>query len=75
MGVGFATEEVVHSIEQSKQGRPASKSSLAIRYLDENGFPPDEIRLIARKQQGHDTPDLSTSAYELYELLKEQCTQ
>ena len=45
-----------------------------MRILDGQDFPPDQIRLIARKQQGHDTPDLSTSAYDLYELLKEQST-
>jgi len=75
LGIGFATEEAVYSIDQSKLGRPASKSSLTIRHLDEKDFPADEIRLIARKQQGHDTPDLSTSAHDLYKLLKEQGTQ
>lgn len=70
MGVGFATESAVHSMDPSKSGRQAAKPSLAMRMLDEQDFPPDQIRLIARKQQGHDTPDLSASALALYEILK-----
>jgi len=75
MGVGFATESAVHSIESSKPGRQGTKPILSMRMLDEQDFPPDQIRLIARKQQGHDTPDLSTSAYDLYEFLKDQSSK
>jgi DNA-binding transcriptional LysR family regulator len=74
VGVGFATEEAVHSMESSRSGRHSAKPSLQVRLLDEKDFPPDELRLIARKQQGHITPDLSSSAQELYELIKEQCS-
>ncbi|MFY7874431.1 MAG: LysR substrate-binding domain-containing protein [Pirellula sp.] len=70
MGIGFATESAVHSMEPSKPGRQGAKPSLAMRMLDEADFPPDQIRLIARKQQGHDTPDLSASAYDLYDILR-----
>jgi LysR family transcriptional regulator, positive regulator for ilvC len=72
IGVGFATESAVHSMEPTKPRRQGAKQSLAMRMLDEADFPPDQIRLIARKQQGHDTPDLSASAYDLYDLLKSQ---
>ncbi len=72
LGVGFATESAVHSMEPSKSGRQGAKSSLAMRMLDEADFPPDQIRLIARKQQGHSTPDLSTSAKTFFDLLRTQ---
>ncbi len=75
MGVGFATESAVHSMESPKPGRQPTKPNLSMRMLDEQDFPPDQIRLIARKQQGHATPDFSTSAYDLYEILKDQCTR
>ena len=72
MGVGFATEEAVQRLDAPKSGRQRNKPNLSMRYLDEQDFPPDQIRLIARKQQGHDTPDLCASAYDLYELLKKR---
>jgi len=62
MGVGFATKSAVHNMESSNSGRQGANPCLAMRMLDEADFPPDQIRLIARKQQGHNTPDLSTSA-------------
>lgn len=72
LGLAFATELSVESLEASKQGRQGAKPTLTVRMLDERDFPPEQIRLIARRQQGHSTPDLSTSAFSLYELLKEQ---
>lgn len=71
IGVGFVPEQAVHSFEQNLCGRSSSKSGLSIKMLDEKAFPPDEIRVIARKQQGHDTPDLGSLAFEFYKLLKE----
>lgn len=70
IGVGFATESAVHSMEPSKSGRQGTESGLTMRMLNEADFPPDQIRLIARKQQGHNTPDLSNSAKTLFELLR-----
>lgn len=75
MGVGFATESAVLSMDSSKPGRQGTKSGLVMRALDELDFPPDQIRLIARKQQRHDTPDLSASAFDLYRILKAQSSK
>lgn len=72
MGVGFATESAVQSMEPFQLGRQGHKPSLAMRMLDEADFPPDQIRLIARKRQGHNTPDLSASAKTLFDLLRTQ---
>jgi DNA-binding transcriptional LysR family regulator len=72
MGVGFATESAVQSMERFQLGRQGHKPSLAMRMLDEADFPPDQIRLIARKRQGHNTPDLSASAKTLFDLLRTQ---
>lgn len=72
LGVAFATELAVSSFESSKPGRAGAKPSLTVRMLDERDFPAEQIRLIARRQQGHTTPDLSASAFRLYELLKAQ---
>jgi len=43
-----------------------------VKMLHEQDFPPEQIRLIAGKQQGHDTPDLTATAEQFYELLKSQ---
>jgi hypothetical protein len=71
IGVGFATESAVHSMEVPKSGRQGAKPSFAMRMLDETDFPKEQIHLIARKQQGHNTPDLSASAYDLYKTIKD----
>ncbi len=75
VGVGFATEEAVRSMESSRSGRQSVKPSLSVRLLDEKDFPPDQIRLIARKPQGYTKPEFSPAAQELYELIKENFSQ
>ena len=72
LGVGFATVSAVDSLQQAMSRQQSSKSVLQTKFLDEQDFPPDEIRLIARKRQGHDKPDPGPSASVFYELLKEQ---
>jgi DNA-binding transcriptional LysR family regulator len=46
-----------------------SRVKLSSRRLSEEDFPPDHVRLIARKAHGHDAPDLSPPASRLRELL------
>lgn len=70
IGVGFTTEQAAAAFEAMRSSRSGSKPSLVSRYLDENDFPPDQVRLIARKPQGRDTPDLGASAQRLLELLR-----
>ncbi len=70
IGVGFATEQAVSAHEAMRPSRSGSKPSMVVRSLDENDFPPDQVRLIARKPQGRDTPDFGASAQRLLELLR-----
>jgi DNA-binding transcriptional LysR family regulator len=70
IGVGFATEQAVAAYEAMRPSRSGSKPSMVVRSLDENDFPPDQVRLIARKPQGRDTPDFGASAQRLLELLR-----
>lgn len=71
IGVGFATEQAVLAFEALRPARANSKPTLVARYLDEKDFPPDQVRLIARKPQGQDFPDFGTSAQRMFDLLRE----
>ena len=71
IGVGFATEQAVAAFEAMKSTRSTAKSSMVVRSLDESDFPPDQVRLIARKRQGREKPDFGPSAERLLELLRE----
>lgn len=71
IGVGFATEQSLAAFQAARPSRSGAKSSMVGRYLDENDFPPDQVRLIARKPQGRDQPDFGASAQRLLELLRE----
>lgn len=70
LGVGFATEQSFVAFQATRPTRSGAKASMVARYLDENDFPPDPVRLIARKPQGRKTPDFGTSAQRLLELLR-----
>jgi LysR family transcriptional regulator, positive regulator for ilvC len=70
IGVGFATEQAVAAFDALRASRSNVKPSLVARYLDEKDFPPDQVRLIARKPQGQDSPDFGASAQRLQELLR-----
>jgi DNA-binding transcriptional LysR family regulator len=72
IGVGFVSEQAVQSFEQNQFGGKASGAQLSIKMLDEKNSTPDESRLIARKPQGRGTPDLGTTAYRLFELLRQE---
>jgi len=74
MGVGFATEQAIQSMQWNATGRQSSKAAVTVKMLDEQDFPPEQIRVIARRQQGHGTPDLTATAQQFYELLKKQLT-
>ena len=70
IGVGFATEQAVAAFEAMRPTRASSKPSMVVRALDEKDFPPDQVRLIARKPQGRDRPDFGISAQRLLELIR-----
>jgi LysR family transcriptional regulator, positive regulator for ilvC len=70
IGVGFATQRAVAAFEAMKATRTGAKLSLVARALDEHDFPPDQVRLIARKPQGRDTPDFGASAQRFLGLLR-----
>ncbi len=71
LGLALATEQSLQSFESTPVSRSSARSSLSIRYLDEQSFRADEARLIARKRQGQLHPDLSGAALRLVELLRE----
>ncbi len=71
LGLALATEQSLQSFESTPASRSSARSSLSIRYLDEQSFRADEARLIARKRQGQLHPDLSGAALRLVELLRE----
>jgi LysR family transcriptional regulator, positive regulator for ilvC len=71
IGVGLVSEQAVKGFSQDFSGRSAGKARLSVKMLDEQTFTPAEIRVIARKQQGRDTPDLGSIATQFYELVKE----
>jgi len=70
LGVGLTTEQAIQSMRWNATRRQSSKAAVTVKMLDEQDFPPDEIRVIARKQQGRTTPDLTPIAHQFYELLK-----
>ncbi len=71
IGVGFATEQAVAAFEVMRSTKSTAKPSTVVRSLDESDFPPDQVRLIARKRQGRDKPDFGPSAERLHELLQQ----
>lgn len=63
VGVGLVTKSAFDSF----QSRQANK--LNSRLLSTKEFPPDAVRLIARKAHGKDEPELSESARKLFDAL------
>lgn len=64
LGVGFATERAARRFMQT-QGK------LEVRTLSKTAFPPDAVRLIARKAHGADRPLLNPLADAFYQTLRE----
>ena len=52
-----------------------SRGRLTTRPLDPAEFPPDAVRLIARKAHGKEEPDLSNLGKQLADLLRQQAQQ
>lgn len=65
VGVGLVPESAL-SIYAS-----GGRRKLSVRRLTTEDFPPDHVRLIARKAHGQDAPDLSEAAARLRVLLLE----
>ncbi len=64
VGVGLATARSAARFVR-RQGK------LEVRVLDERAFPPDTVRLVARKAHRADEPALSTAAAAFLEVLRE----
>jgi DNA-binding transcriptional LysR family regulator len=65
LGVGLATERAAARFVRGK-GR------LEVRRLDERDFPPDTVRLVARKAPRADRPQLSRPAEAFLQVLRRQ---
>jgi DNA-binding transcriptional LysR family regulator len=63
IGVGLVTDGAIESYKQHRQ------TKFTTRTLDPNEFPPDAIRLIARKAHGRAEPELSELGTAFYRLL------
>ena len=66
VGVGLVTESAVAAFSQH------ASRKLSTRQLGEREFPPDAVRLIARKLHGKDEPELTELGNGLRQLMKEQ---
>jgi DNA-binding transcriptional LysR family regulator len=73
LGVGFATATAVMSMGARPSAKSTAKPTMSTRSLDERDFPPEEVRIITRKPQGQDRPDLNRLAMRLFEFLKKEC--
>src|SRR5262249_38649526 len=66
LGVGLVPQSAVEMF------RERSRCKLTTRPLDPAEFPPDAVRLIARKAHGKDEPDLTDLGTKVATLLREQ---
>jgi LysR family positive regulator for ilvC len=64
-GVGLVPRSAVESFKERRRGK------LTLRPLDAAEFPPDAVRLIARKAHGRNEPDLTELGWKLLAALKE----
>ncbi len=75
LGVGLVTEQAIATENVGKSKIKLSSSAMVHRYLDEQDFPPDSIRLIARQRQGQRVPDLTPIAKQLYTHLQQAISE
>jgi DNA-binding transcriptional LysR family regulator len=66
LGVGLVPHSAVEVF------RRQSRCKLTVRSLDPAEFPPDAVRLIARKAHGREEPDLSELGKRLIAVLRDQ---
>jgi DNA-binding transcriptional LysR family regulator len=66
IGVGLVPETAVEAHRQH------GTRDLTTRKLGENEFPPDAVRMIARKAHGKDEPELTGIGNRLRQLILEQ---
>jgi LysR family positive regulator for ilvC len=66
LGVGLVPRSAVELFQER------SRRKLAVRPLDRAEFPPDAVRLIARKAHGKDEPDLTDLGKTVVALLRKQ---
>jgi DNA-binding transcriptional LysR family regulator len=64
LGVGLVPQSAVELFQER------SRRKLSVRPLDQADFPPDAVRLIARKAHGKDEPDLSDLGKTVAALVK-----
>jgi DNA-binding transcriptional LysR family regulator len=69
LGIGLVPQSAVDVFQQRTHRK------LSTRRLNPADFPPDAVRLIARKAHGKDEPDLSDLARDLVGFLKEKVRQ
>jgi DNA-binding transcriptional LysR family regulator len=65
-GVGLVPQSAIAVFKERR------RSQLTVRPLDPTEFPPDAVRLIARKAHGRDEPDLTELGAQMALLLREQ---
>jgi DNA-binding transcriptional LysR family regulator len=65
LGVGLVPQSAVEVFQER------SHRKLSVRPLDPAEFPPDAMRLIARKAHGKDEPDLTELGHRVVALLRE----
>ena len=68
-GVGFLTQSTLDGHQGRKPGHAVTRS------LNQKDFPPDAVRLIARKSHGKDAPDLSDHATRLRRHISDACRE
>jgi DNA-binding transcriptional LysR family regulator len=66
LGAGLVPQSAVESFQER------SPRKLTLRPLDPSEFPPDAVRIIARKSHGKEEPDLTDLGKALLALLREQ---
>jgi len=66
LGVGLVPRSAVEVFQER------SRRKLSMRLLDPGQFPPDAVRLVARKAHGKEKPDLSELGKKAAELLRQR---